>query len=230
MFFYTKRICALLFFVFLKNLFAQPTNSYDEVLKLYCPEKQQTYQNVLNSALRSIRKTERIEEALEITLKTSCKENLPEWRIKILFLLSHFVLENGVSHIAVERTLPLFMHDSMGKEEYLRITRLAERLSKTGLFEEEIKDFFLKTKKEKMRAIQLEGIALYYVQLRAEGLSQTLAYEEIMPLFVEVKKIHHQPSIYKWVRGLILQRNSSLNIGDALDESLWDYYYQKVRS
>ncbi|MDW8307604.1 MAG: hypothetical protein RML34_11110 [Leptospiraceae bacterium] len=202
-----------------------------ENLELHCAGRDnQKYEQTLASVLKSLKKTDKVAEALKISLEFACQSDLAPWRLKTLFLLSHFALEHGTTAHAVQSINSLYVHDSIGKEEYLRLVRLWEKMENTGLDLRERENIFIKGKKEALRAVQLEGLALYYVHLRSEGLTEEDAWNQALSLGPQVKKLYHPPAIFKLVREAIASRPVQKRpVREAYDESLWEDYHEALR-
>ncbi len=206
---------------------------FREILESVCPNTDTNkYYTVLLPIVQSLKNPESWQATTRAVMHKACSLEMPDWRVRVVFSLGHYGLENGLRSNTVTHLTAILANDSIGKEEYLKTGRLWEHMSETGMSEAEQAELIQVGRRKNLRAIQLEGFALIYVHLRKEGLNHSDAMEKVAEVLPLLQKAHRADHIQKIVREKIFPeekpdttKNKAVN-----EQELWHLFKNSISS
>ncbi|MBV6494142.1 MAG: hypothetical protein LDLANPLL_02168 [Turneriella sp.] len=128
-------------------------------------------------------------KTMEAVLPRACYLELHEWQLQTALQLGHYGLNQGLSPATISDLTEILSWNTVGKDVYVRLGRIYEKMQHAGALSEEIAQVFFDAQEKRLTPDQTEAMALLYSEYRATGKSHDDAYKMAQDEIPEIKKL-----------------------------------------
>lgn len=227
-------VMVVLFISVATNLSAAEEKKPDELRQILVdacpPERVDALHSDLNGLVGHLTKKVKWQKALKASVYRACFLDFRTFRLRMAFTLGHYAMTQGLEASTVGAMTELLTIRGVGKRHYLKLGRLWQKASATGIKEDLLLDVMSSGLGARLNTGQLEGYILAYHLLRKEGLNHETALTRLEKDLRKFKRLRgSQQTIHSGIHEIISSDNEVKKRAALTGDALWDAVENSVK-
>jgi lipoprotein Spr/probable lipoprotein NlpC len=169
---------------------------------------------------------------LSAVVPRACYLELQDWQLQTALQLGHYGLSKKLKPSTVSDLTELLSWRAIGKESYVRLGQIYERMLKAGASEEEIAEVFLHAQNSGLLAEQIEAYSAIYAKARSTGKGHSDALVAATEELPRLRKVRGKRSIDQFlaeISGGAVARSGGA-VQPLSGDELWDQLESTIKS